>query len=183
MCINCLHVYLEKTKSPQKRQPALFLAGGCNCIGKGGQGTSLACSFLLVTCWGLSRGYGGRSPAARSSRHARLPSLQLPVRAFPWSIVVPCPAHPAPGAHPAHGTSPVVAGRGWRGVPWPLWWQQNQPGERKSSRQLLSAVPGARPPRGRQPRGAKHRACRSPLPSSVALVARSSSGKASSKVS
>lgn len=82
VCINCLHVYLEKTKSPQKQQrwqqPALFLAGGCNCEGKGEQGQVLACSSPLLTCRRLSRGFGGLSPAAPSTCRARLASLQLP---------------------------------------------------------------------------------------------------------
>lgn len=59
MCINCLHVYLEKTKSPQKQQPrqqpALVLAGGCNCMGKGGAETSPGLLLSAADVPGLER--------------------------------------------------------------------------------------------------------------------------------
>lgn len=75
VCINCLHVYLEKTKSPQKQQPwqqrAPFVAGGCNCVGKGEAETSPGLLPSAADVLGLEpRLRQALSPAAPSTCHS-----------------------------------------------------------------------------------------------------------------
>ena len=83
MCINCLHVYLEKTKSPQKQQPwqqpALFLAGGCNCVEKGGAETSPGLLLSAADMPGLDQRL--RRTLLGSTRHV---PCSVSIAPAPW---------------------------------------------------------------------------------------------------